>query len=408
MIIGRKKRKYRFAKALLALTVMAVLAAGAVKLWDTFGSEAVAGRAEARAADTYEQAQALFDEGKHAEAVALLRPWAERTTSRTHGPQALMLLAKAEQAAGQPDLAMKHLERAATAFPDSPGQPAAAVAYARLLEQSGQVDRAAALYEQVRATAPPDIRAPATAGLARITETRGELLGARTLYREAVAEAAWDSPEWAEAAAALGRVNVAIIFSPQTTPECVLYDVQSGDNLTLIGNKLNTTQGLLMRANGIDESTALHIGQQLKYTPKDFRIVIERSKCRLFLLDKDGLFRVYPTGLGMPGHETALGSYTIGNKQKDPVWHKPGEPPIPAGDPRNELGTRWMPLVPAKEGLPTDLGIHGTIQPETVGQFSSHGCARLVPADVEELFDLVVRGTPVEIVEVFTPEPSGR
>jgi len=67
-----------------------------------------------------------------------------------------------------------------------------------------------------------------------------------------------------------------------------------------------------------------------------------------------------------------------------------------------------MPLVPAKEGLPTDLGIPGTIQPETVGQFSSHGCARLVPADVEELFDLVVRGTPVEIVEVFTPEPSGR
>jgi hypothetical protein len=57
-----------------------------------------------------------------------------------------------------------------------------------------------------------------------------------------------------------------------------------------------------------------------------------------------------------------------------------------------------MPLIPAQEGLPRDLGIHGTIAPETVGQFSSHGCARLLPAEIEELYDLVVRSTPVDIV----------
>jgi lipoprotein-anchoring transpeptidase ErfK/SrfK len=104
-------------------------------------------------------------------------------------------------------------------------------------------------------------------------------------------------------------------------------------------------------------------------------------------------------GLGKEGHETALGSYKIGNKEKHPHWHKKGQEPIPPGDPRNELGTRWMPLVPLEKNLPEDLGIHGTIAPDTIGKHSSHGCARMHNEDVEELYDLVVRSTPVDIVE---------
>lgn len=76
---------------------------------------------------------------------------------------------------------------------------------------------------------------------------------------------------------------------------------------------------------------------------------------------------------------------------------------MPPNDPANELGTRWMPLAPADAGLPTDLGIHGTIAPETIGKYESHGCPRMFKKDVEELYDLVVRSTPVEIVERMTP-----
>lgn len=93
-------------------------------------------------------------------------------------------------------------------------------------------------------------------------------------------------------------------------------------------------------------------------------------------------------------------STPLGNKQKDPVWFKPGGGgSFPAGDPQNELGTRWMPLVPVEENLPTDLGIHGAVAPETIGDYKSHGCPRMLNAEVEELYDLVVRSTPVEIVE---------
>ena len=181
------------------------------------------------------------------------------------------------------------------------------------------------------------------------------------------------------------------------------YAIEKGDSITSIGIKLNTTQGLLLRANNMTDSTRLTLGARLKYTPKDFSIVIERSTCQLFVFDNRGLFKRYHCGLGMPGHETALGKFTIGNKQKDPTWFKPGAGPVTSGDPENELGTRWMPLVPAEPNLPTDLGIHGTTHPETIGQYSSHGCARLTNDEVEELYDLVVRSTPVIIVDKYTP-----
>jgi lipoprotein-anchoring transpeptidase ErfK/SrfK len=273
-----------------------------------------------------------------------------------------------------------------------------------MLEAAGNADEAVRIYQEVQNSAPPECRAPAITGLGRNAERNKNTFKARDLYRQALAEAPWDSEDWNEALDALGRLNVALIFSPQESPESKRYSVQKGDSITSIGNALNTTQGLLMRANGIDENTTLNLGQQLKYTPKEFRIVIERSRCRLFLLDKDGIFRRYPVGLGKSGHETTLGSYKIGNKEKNPVWHKPGAGAIPAGDPANELGTRWMPLVPDQEGLPRDLGIHGTIHPETVGQYSSNGCPRLFGEDVEELYDLVVRSTPVDIVERLAAE----
>jgi len=175
--------------------------------------------------------------------------------------------------------------------------------------------------------------------------------------------------------------------------------VQQGDSLITIGVKLNTPVGMLCRANQLDENTKLRLNQTLKYTPKDFRLLVERSKCRAFLVDEQGIFKRYKVGLGKPGHETALGFYKIGNKQKNPTWFKPGEGAIPAGDPRNELGTRWMPLVPAEPGLPTDLGLHGTIAPETIGTYSSNGCVRFYPEEVEEIYDLIVRSTPVIIKE---------
>jgi len=414
--MSRRRKDYRLLKVVVAVVVVGGAAFAVSHLWTGFreGRLSLGGKTtrEARVA----QARELLAEGKIDEARELLGRIVARAGKGADASaasvleQALRMLADVEQQAGNGTEAKRCLERIYREFPNSPDHADMAVAYAGLLATAGDVDEAKRVYQDVCDNAPRELRAPALMGLGRMAEESGELdgqLGAREFYRQAAADAGWDSAIWNEALDALGRINVALVFSPRETPECKRYIVKPGDSITSIGNALNTTQGLLMRANGITETSILSIGRQLKYTPKDFRVVIERSRLRLFVLDNEGIFKRYAVGLGKPGRETTLGAYKIGSKQKDPVWFKPNEGPIPAGDPRNELGTRWMPLVPDAEGLPKDLGIHGTIAPETIGKYSSNGCCRLRPHDIEELYDLVVRSTPVDIVETFQLGQAG-
>ena len=393
------------------LTLMKIVAAivvigGGVYVLVHLGRSFVDGYFEPKAItaaqDKLDRARTLAQEGKPEQAREELQAVIERIKAPEAALDALLVLADIEEQAGNPAQAIEALSRAHLDSVGSVRYPEIAVRYARLLDETGQDAQALPIYEEVRDSAPPEIRAPALVGLGRHAERGGDLIGAREAYRQAIDDAVPDSAVWDEAIDALGRVNVAVIFSSDPLPESKVHTVAKGDSITSIGNALNTTQGLLMRANGLDEKSTLRIGQSLKFTPKDFRIVIDRAGCRLFLIDKDGLFKRYYVGLGKPGHETSLGSYKIGNKEKNPTWHKPGVGPIPPLDPKNELGTRWMPLVPVQDGLPRDLGIHGTIAPETIGSHSSAGCARMHPADVEELYDLVVRSTPVDVVENYT------
>ncbi len=374
-------------------------------LWaaDALRGHYFVGNWESKAHAAIEDARQLVEERRDAEARELLTPIVARVSDARITPEALLLLSKIEKASGNMEQAEAYLQRVTSEFPNSPHHPKAALAYARLLEDNGETDRAMGLYAEVRDTAAPAFRAEALTAFGRQAERENDLLMARDYYATAVEDAEWDSEAWNEALDGLGDTNVELIFSPMETPESRHYEVESGDNLTNIGVELNTTQGLLMRANNIENPADLRVGQRLKYTPKDFRIVIERSTRRLFLLDNDGIFKRYDVGLGRPGQETVVGSYRVGNKQKDPTWFKPGYGPIPPNDPRNELATRWMPMVPEEEGLPTDLGIHGTIAPETIGTYGSNGCVRMYTEEVEELYDLVVRATPVEVVEVFSP-----
>lgn len=402
----RKRQDTNLLKIILVILVVGGVAVGVLRIAKAF-QDHLDQRVEAAALDNLEKARALVEAGNTVEAGKLLRPIIARVDNPSISPKALMLQADLELENENVDAALEHLQAAVEEFPESAEQPVAALKYARLLERAGRENEAVGVYETIRDTAPPAYRAPALIALAQRNEASGDTDAAYALYQKAMEDADLHSEEWFEAARGYGAINVARIFSPQRTPESKVYRVESGDSLTTIGIKLNTTQGLLMRANNMNNPNLLRLNQELKYTPKDFRIVIERSTLRLYLLDKDGIFNVYRVGLGKPGYETTVGRYRIGNKETDPTWFKPGFGPIPPGDPENELGTRWMPLIPEEEGLPTDLGIHGTIDPPSVGKYSSKGCPRLHNEQVEELYDLVVRSTPVTIVERFEPEQGG-
>lgn len=126
-------------------------------------------------------------------------------------------------------------------------------------------------------------------------------------------------------------------------------------------------------------------------------IVIDRSERRLYLYDGDTLLKTYSVAVGQPRYPTPTGAYRIVNKAYNPTWNPPPSPwadglePVPPG-PDNPLGTRWMGL------SAPHVGIHGTYQGWSIGTAASHGCIRMHIRDVEDLFERVFVGTPVEII----------
>jgi len=114
---------------------------------------------------------------------------------------------------------------------------------------------------------------------------------------------------------------------------------------------------------------------------------------RLAVLQADGIpIRLYEVSMGREGEPTPLGDFTLATCLKDPVWYRTNASPVPAGNPDNPLGKRWM-------GFEEDpqYGFHGTNSEDTIGGYESGGCVRMHNADAMELFDLVGPGVPVSI-----------
>ncbi len=138
-------------------------------------------------------------------------------------------------------------------------------------------------------------------------------------------------------------------------------------------------------------------------------IVLNVAAMRLFYYPKPhkgqaATVITYPVGIGRQNWRTPLGVTRIIAKVVDPVWYVPKSiqkeysengdmlpEKIPPG-PDNPLGKFALPLA-----LPGYV-IHGTNKPWGVGRRVSHGCIRLYPEDIEQLFREVPVGTPVRIV----------
>ncbi|MBM3271199.1 MAG: L,D-transpeptidase, partial [Candidatus Sericytochromatia bacterium] len=113
---------------------------------------------------------------------------------------------------------------------------------------------------------------------------------------------------------------------------------------------------------------------------------------RTLTLYREGKFTAqYPITVG-EGATTPDGRFTIANKVARPAYED-----IPAGDPRNPLGAYWLGLDVSYPGGKA-IGLHGTNNPDGLGQAISGGCIRLRNEDVERLYRDIPPGTPVEII----------
>lgn len=127
----------------------------------------------------------------------------------------------------------------------------------------------------------------------------------------------------------------------------------------------------------------------------------------LFWVEAEGRALRYGVGIGKAGLEFA-GEAVIARKAKWPSWRPTRdmirrEPEkyarfargVPGG-PGNPLGARALYLY--RDGVDTYFRIHGTTEPESIGQAKSNGCFRMINEHIEDLYERVPLGTRVSVV----------
>ncbi len=185
--------------------------------------------------------------------------------------------------------------------------------------------------------------------------------------------------------------NVKLLFSGIETPDSFIYKVQKGDGLVRIAKKFNTTVELIAKANAL-KSGILKYGRKLKITKLRFSMVIDKSQNILTLKADGKIFKTYRVSTGKDS-STPTGSFKIITRIIDPPWYPARGKVIPYGDPKNVLGSRWLGI------SKPSYGIHGTIDPLSIGKSVTEGCVRMKNQEVEELYSIVPVGTEVVIVD---------
>ncbi len=185
------------------------------------------------------------------------------------------------------------------------------------------------------------------------------------------------------------------IFSRRFSPLVETYTVKAGDSLNRIARSRGTTEEAIQRLNQL-KGTVIQPGQRLILIAGKPRLFVKKGEFRLWLMVDERLLLEYPVGLGRD-NSTPASVFKIRDRQKDPIWYRRGDPPIPSGDPRNILGSRWLGFKNTDDL--SGFGIHGTSDPSSIGKEASAGCIRMRNDDIEVLWDLVPQGTEVEIRE---------
>ena len=220
--------------------------------------------------------------------------------------------------------------------------------------------------------------------------TKGDLIKARNHLNDAF-RLGLSRDEMIEARAALTRIGNETIFGPtivEGDPFVSRYTIQSGDSLGKVATKYAITDDFLAAINGIADKNRIRAGQNIKVVHGPFNAKIDPTTFIMDIYLQDTLVRNYKVGLGEHG-STPPGRWQVGDKIVNPTYHPPrGGKIILADDPENPLGERWIQLkgIAGKAVGQTSYGIHGTIEPDSIGRNKSMGCVRMHNEDVAEVF----------------------
>jgi hypothetical protein len=247
---------------------------------------------------------------------------------------------------------------------------------------------------------------------ARQRQAAGDLIAARVLFTRALAEARTEA-ERSAIRAELTKINEDLVFSPRLSPDdpwSLAYTVQPGDSLV----RINQRQGLapdwrlIQRINRMSNPNRLQVGQRLKLLRGPFHAVVTKSAFRLDLYmgpadrPEQWLYiRSFPVGLG-EGGSTPTGTFVVKRNSKlvNPHWINPrtGQH-FAAEDPLNPIGEHWIGLEGTGDAAGyAGYGLHGTIDPQSIGREMSMGCVRMADSDIELMYELL--GEQVSVVRI--------
>ncbi|HEX2092475.1 MAG TPA: L,D-transpeptidase [Longimicrobiaceae bacterium] len=122
------------------------------------------------------------------------------------------------------------------------------------------------------------------------------------------------------------------------------------------------------------EGSALHI-----------RLNIPEQVVRVY--DGAQLLKTYPVSVGLPGHDTPDGDFTVQRAEWNPWWRPPArewakDDKITPPGPNNPMGRVKLFFAPY-------YYLHGTPHEKDLGTPASHGCVRMRNADAIELATLL-------------------
>jgi hypothetical protein len=129
-------------------------------------------------------------------------------------------------------------------------------------------------------------------------------------------------------------------------------------------------------------------------------VTVSRAGKTVRIFKRGELSKSYNVAVGQPEYPTPTGQYVIQNKQLNPTWSVPNSDwagslagqTIGPDDPRNPLEAAFIAFNGA-------VGFHGTASISSLGTAASHGCIRMAPADVLDLYERVDVGTPVLVAD---------
>ncbi len=190
-----------------------------------------------------------------------------------------------------------------------------------------------------------------------------------------------------------------------------LFEVPKRMDLTRLALEKGVRFSVLARHNGINKPYRLKAGMVLKINntrivPNELShgIVINLPELTLYHFHQGVYQRRYALAIGKRDWPTPTGDFYVHNKAQNPTWVVPASiqeemadlgrevtERVPPG-PKNPLGAFWLGL------SAPGIGLHATNRPWSVGHVVSHGCMRMLPEDIAELYPQVEVGTPVRII----------